>query len=187
MVKRVFLIHGWGGRPDKDWLPWLEVELEKKGFDVFNLTMPDTDSPKQAAWVEHLAATVGTSDEQCYFIGHSLGVIAILRYLESLENDADVGGAVLVAGFDTDLGIEELRDFFRTTIDWDGIKSHCKSFVSIQSDNDPYELAKYNEVFKAKLGAEIILEHNMRHFTDTDGITELPIALQKLLETSGTA
>lgn len=186
MVKRVFFVHGWGGKPEKDWLPWLEEELEKRGFAVFNLAMPDTDNPKQAAWVEHLKHTVATSDGQCYFVGHSLGVIAILRYLEGLPEGAKVGGVVLVAGFDNDLGIEELRDFFKTPIDWEGIKTHCKRFVSIQSDNDPYDLAKYNDVFNEKLGAEIILEHNMRHFTDTDGITELPIVLQKLLEISDT-
>ena len=30
MKKRVFIIHGWGGKPDEHWLPWLEEELAKK-------------------------------------------------------------------------------------------------------------------------------------------------------------
>ena len=34
-MKRVFIIHGWGGYPEEGWLPWLKKELEKNGFKVF--------------------------------------------------------------------------------------------------------------------------------------------------------
>jgi len=30
-MKRVFIIHGWGGNPEEGWLPWLKKELEAKG------------------------------------------------------------------------------------------------------------------------------------------------------------
>jgi len=32
MVKRIFIIHGWGGSPDEPLLRWLKSELEKNGF-----------------------------------------------------------------------------------------------------------------------------------------------------------
>ncbi len=184
MGKRVFLVHGWGGYPEEGWRPWLKEELEKRGFNVFNLAMPNADNPKQAEWVAHIRQEVKTADEDTYFVGHSLGVIAILRYLETLPPEQSVGGVVMVAGFDNDLGISELSDFFRAPIDWKKIGSHSDSFTSIESDNDPYELLRYNEIFRKKLHAEAIIEHNVFHFSADDGITELPIVLKKLLEIS---
>lgn len=75
--------------------------------------MPHTDHPKMQAWVRHLKKVVGTPDKDCYFVGHSLGCITILLYLESLHGNQEVGGVVLVAGFTSDLGYEELHSFFR--------------------------------------------------------------------------
>lgn len=179
-MKRVFVIHGWAGSPEEGWRPWLRKNLENRGFQVAIPAMPDTSYPKQAAWVSHIQEVVGDVDEQAFFIGHSLGCIAILRFLESLPKNKKVGGVILVAGFDDDLGVAELSDFFTTPIDWGKIMTHADSFVSIESDNDPYDLAKYNAVFKEKLRAKTILEHNMKHFSGDDGIVELPIVLSEL-------
>ena len=184
MTKRVFIIHGWGGYPEEGWRPWVREKLVAKGFEVFLPAMPNTDHPKQHAWTNHLQNIVGKPDIETYFIGHSLGCISILRYLEILEPNTKVGGVILVAGFDDGLGVPELHDFFRTPINWEKIKSHSDNFVSIESDNDPYGLLKYNDVFKNKLNAETIIAHNMKHFSGNDGITELPIVLEYLLKFS---
>lgn len=184
MGKRVFVIHGWGGYPDEGWRPWLQKELEQKGYEVHIPAMPSTEDPKQDAWVNHIKGIVGRPDEESYFVGHSLGCIAILRFLESLPEGTKVGGVIMVAGFDDDLGVNELSDFFTTPVDWEKIRTHTDSFVSIESDNDPYELAKYNEVFKEKLHAKTILEHSMKHFSGDDGIKELPVVIKELQQLS---
>lgn len=184
MVKRAFLIHGWEGYPEEGWLPWLKNELEKKGFKVFIPAMPDTNHPKMDAWVEHLIKTVGAPDEDCFFVGHSLGCIAILRYLETLEENQRIGGVVLIAGFSDDLKFKELSSFFVEHINWIKINSHCGKFVSIHSDNDPYVPLGYGDVFKEELNAELVIKHNMKHFSGDDGITELPVALDSILKMS---
>lgn len=184
MKKMAFLIHGWGGYPEESWLPWLKNKLEKKGFEVFVPVMPDTNHPKMDAWLEHLEKLVGTPDEECYFVGHSLGCITILRYLETLEGGKKVGGAVLVAGFSDHLNIRDLGTFFETPIVWEKIKLRCGNFVAIHSDNDPYVPLKHADVFKEKLGAEIIVEHGMKHFSGDDGVNELPVALESVLKIS---
>ncbi len=182
MKKRVFLIHGWEGYPEEGWRPWLKKELEKKGFIVNVPTMPCTKHPKMNEWVTHLIKIIGEPDENCYFVGHSLGCIAILRYLERLRGNQKIGGVILVAGFISDLGYEELKSFFMKPIDWDKIKSHCAQFIAIHSDNDQYVSLHYGKLFKEKLNAEIIIEHNMHHFSGDDGIDVLPIALQSVLK-----
>jgi len=46
MIKRFYLIHGWGGSQETAWFIWLRKELEKNGFEVHSPDMPDTTNPK---------------------------------------------------------------------------------------------------------------------------------------------
>lgn len=181
-MKRVYLIHGWNGAPDEGWRPWLQSELKQREFTVFNLSMPSPAYPKQHEWVEHMQQEIGVPDEETYLVGHSLGSVAILRYLEALGVSERIGGAILVAGFTDDLGIEALSNFFLTPLHWEKIQRAAETFVSIQSDNDPYNLQIYNEEFKKYLNAEIFVEHDKKHFSGNDGVIELPIAFETLLK-----
>src|SRR3989338_169649 len=98
-MKRVFIVHGWGGHPEEGWFPWLKKELEAKGFKVFVPQLPDAENPRIQKWVPKLAETVGVPDEETYFVGHSMGCQTIARYLESLPAEIKIGGAIFVAGF----------------------------------------------------------------------------------------
>lgn len=187
MLKRVFLIHGWEGSPEGGWFPWLKQELIKQGFEVISPAMPNSNKPQMMEWVDYLKTAVGEADEHCYFIGHSLGCITILRYLEQLQPEKKVGGAILVAGFTSNLGYEELTNFFTDNgqLNWGKIKSHCKNFVAIHSDNDPLVSTHYGErFFGGYLGANYILMHEMGHFSSGDGIKELPIVFESITKIS---
>jgi len=184
-MKRAIIIHCWEGTPEYCWYPWLKQELESKGFHVEVSAMPDTEHPRQDAWVPKLRELIGKPDEELILIGHSVGCITILRYLESLQANKKIKGAVLVAGFTDDLGYEELKNYFETPIDFEAIKSHCPKFVAIHSDNDPYVNLKHADIFKEKLNAEIIVKKGMGHFSgeieDEEACTELPDALDAVL------
>ncbi len=118
----------------------------------------------------------------CYFVGHSLGCMAILRYIETLKEGHEIGGAVFIAGFTDNLGHKELDSFFSNPIGWDKIKARCKKSVSIHSDNDPEVPPRHADIFREKLGARTVVEHGMKHFSGGDGITELPVVLLSLLD-----
>ena len=186
-MKKAFLIHGWGGSPEEGWRPWLKEKLEKKGFEVYIPSMPDTNHPKMDAWLKRLSDTVGIPDRDCYFVGHSLGCITILRYLERLKENQKIKGVVLVAGF-SDIKItvgkdettDEISTFFKTKLDFEKIKKHCDRFIAIHSDNDPYVPIKYATIFKEKLNAEIVINKNMKHFSGDEGVKELPAILEAM-------
>lgn len=185
-MKRAFLIHGWESYPEEGWRPWLKKELEKRKFEVIVPKMPDAINPTYDKWVpclEKIAKPVARND---YFVGHSLGCITILRFIENLKQDEKVGGAVLVAGFGHDLEYDgykrELSSFFAKPVNWEKIKRHCPKFVSIHSDDDPWVPIKHSQLFKEKLNAKLIIEHGMKHFSGDDGIGKLPSALNALLE-----
>lgn len=193
MAKRVFIIHGWGGNPHEAWLPWLKTELEKEGFVVEVPTMPQTNEPTIAVWVEYLAKTVGEPDNDTYFVGHSIGCQAIMRYLATLE-DTKVGGCVFVAGW---FKLENMEDateekiaepWLTTPIDFAKVRAATPNITVILSDNEPYgAVAENKELFEKALGATVHVEHNKGHFSEDNGITELPEALEAIQAMSGDA
>ena len=189
MKKRVFIIHGWDGYPEEGWFPWLKLELESCGFEVQVPAMPETAAPKIEVWVPHLAKLVGEPDEQTYFIGHSIGCQTILRYLENLSVGKKIGGVVLVAGWFvlSDLETEEEKiigkPWIETPIDFMKIKSASDNFVLILSADDPVVPYEENKkLFEEKLSTSIIVEYARGHFSGSDGVTELPSALEAILE-----
>ncbi|MBI4136409.1 MAG: alpha/beta hydrolase [Candidatus Vogelbacteria bacterium] len=188
-MKRVFIIHGWDGYPAEGWFPWLKQELEKKNFQVVVPAMPEPAEPKIETWLAHLAKVVGQVDNNTFFVGHSIGCQAVLRYLESLSDNQIAGGVALVAGWinrlDGDLSPEELiiaKPWIETPINLSKIKRRAKKFTAIFSDNDKFtRLTEENErIFGDELGAKIVVEHNRGHFSGRDGVTELPNVLEAI-------
>lgn len=183
--KRVIIIHCWEGYPDYCWYPQTKKELEEKGFLVEIPEMPETNLPHLTKWLSKLTEVAKNPDEKLYLIGHSLGCITILRYLESLKDDQIVGGVIFVAGFTGDLGYKELENFFQTPINFTKIKNNARNFVVIHSDNDPYVSLKYGREFQEKLGAKLIIKPNMGHFSgpidNEESCTQLPEVSQSLI------
>lgn len=186
-MKRVFIIHGWGGYPQEGWRPWLKSQLEKHALEVVIPKMPDKDHPIARKWVQHLSKIIRNPSTNDFLVGHSLGCITILRYLETLEDKQNIGGAVFVAGFAKKPIFEgDMSSFLNRPINWQKIKSHCPKFIAIHSDNDPYVPLSYADDFNNNLAAKIIIEHNMLHFSGDDNppCLQLPSALNALLEIS---
>lgn len=190
MNKRVFIVHGWDGHPEEGWFPWLKKELEARRYEVIVPQLPEAGSPRIQNWVPKLAEVVGTADKQTYFVGHSMGCQAIARYLVTLPEVVQVGGAVFVGGYFKHLtGLEDDSDvretdkhWLDTPLDLAKVRSHLPKSVAIFSDDDPWVPLDNQDDFKNKLGSEIVVEHNAGHFSGIrDGTTELPIVLEKLL------
>ncbi len=197
MEKRVFLVHGWEGRPDNHWFPWLSWELKARGFEVYAITMPNPDEPKVSEWISAIKSAVGRPTAETYFVGHSLGCIAIVRYIVQMPVKAKIGGCIFVAGFSGDLNIPEIAEFYlppqtaargqnadRTRTDaefFESAKQHCDKFVTIFSDNDECVPMARSLEFQKALGAKGILERGKGHFSKSEGVDALPSAFNELM------
>ena len=181
--KRVFIIHQWDGNPDEGWLSWLSDELKKKGFEVIAPQMPNTGEPKIGEWVSFLADLAGEPDERTFFVGHSIGCQAIMRYLEAIYPQK-VGGAVFVAGWfhlENLEGPEEeaiAKPWIETPINFEKVRNAANNFTVILSDADPYVPLGDKEIFEEKLGAKVIMQKDEGHFTEDDNVTEIPEILK---------
>ena len=180
MQKRVFIIHGFQGTPDGGWKPWVAEQLKERGFEVHVPAMPNPDYPKKEEWVEMIGKTVGEPLETDVFIGHSLGTIAVLRYLESLKAGQRVGKVILIAGFYEDLGEPEIANFTDTPVDWDAVHARCSRFEVIHSDDDDSVYPQFAQRLANQLRVPIEMHQGYGHFSSGDGITELPLLIPKV-------
>jgi hypothetical protein len=189
-MKKVFVIHGWEGNPSNAWFPWLRKELEKINFETIIPDMPDTDEPEINSWVNKIKDVVGVPNKDTYFVGHSIGCQAVMRYLESLPEDTKIGGCVFVAGFfslnhlETEEEKEIAKPWLEIPINLEKIKSVINKSVAIFSDNDPDVDLSEKDIFESKLGSKIIIEHNKGHFSDDANVFELCSVLDSLIKIS---
>lgn len=195
MSKRVFIIHGWGGDPQEGWFPWLKTELEQKEYEVHIPAMPGTNDPKKDAWLQTITDAIGIPDEETYLVGHSLGGMTILLYLQSLPENVRIGGAVFVAPvageetmterIDQEEGTRAiLHPWIAKPIDWMSVRNHGKNFAAVFSDNDRWIRTETEKIFQEKLGAKTVMLQGMKHFSGDDGVTELPEVLESIVTMS---
>ncbi len=181
-MKKVIIVHGWGGSPDENWLPWLKNELEKLNYEVIVPSMPDTETPVINSWVEHLSKITGVPDSETYFIGHSIGCQTILRYLETINQS--VGGAIFVSGW---FNLENLEDeeeeavakpWIETPINLEKVRSVLPKSILIISDDDPYGAFKENTQKFAEIMVHAVVLPNAGHITES----QEPAILSQFLE-----
>ena len=187
-MKKVFMIHGFLGRPNGGWRPWLMAELNKDKIYACSLPMPTPEAPQKAEWVKTIGNVVGDPNEEIFLVGHSLGAPAILRYLESLPEGKKIGGAILVSSPSSVLNPEnkesklrKIDNFLDTTFNYEYIKQKSKNFCVVHGENDDKVSLEHAKIISESLGCEKIIIPNMGHLDDNECF-ELPETLQALLK-----
>jgi len=186
-MKRAIIVHCWGGRSNYAWYQSVAGQLEERGYQVQVPDMPNTDEPRLDTWVPYLRDLIDQPDDELVLIGHSIGTVAIMRYLETLDNDQQIDKAILVAGFTDQLGFRELENFFETRLNFLAIKTKVRNgFVAIQSDDDPYVSEQYGTRLQEELGASLIIKHSAGHMSGAvdgkESCTELPEVAESLVK-----
>lgn len=191
-MKTVYIIHGWGGSPDEPLHKWLKKNLEERGYKVVIPEMPETETPHINTWVNKIEETVKLK-EQAVLIGHSIGCQAILRYLSKLGLGEKVNKVVFIAPWsrlnmdvieaEGERSVEIANEWINTPINFvDAMRHIEEKVVAIFSDNDPVVPLSEKDVFKKEMNAEIIIENGKGHFTEDDGVVELPVALEAIIK-----
>jgi predicted alpha/beta hydrolase family esterase len=182
-MKKVFMVHGFNGEPNGGWRPWLMGELAKKDIYACALPMPASEKPEKEEWIKTIKKAVGVPNEEIFLVGHSLGVPAVLRYLETLDKNQKIGGAVLVSGPTFEIkkdGYEKVNKFLNKPFNFEQIKNACKNFAIIHGDNDksvPFSDAEY---LSKNLSCNLISIPNGGHLGGHEGFYELPQLLESL-------
>ncbi|MBP9711841.1 MAG: serine hydrolase family protein [Candidatus Pacebacteria bacterium] len=184
-MKKVFMVHGFQGEPNGGWRPWLMGKLARMDIWACALSMPTPAKPLAQEWVNKIASEVGQPDDETFLVGHSLGVPAVLRYLDSLPDGANFGGALLASGFarkiedDTN---DDINNFAAQPFNFEHIKKVCKNFVVVHGDNDSSVPFEHAAELSKSLNCKLITIPNGGHLNGSSGWHELPEALEALTE-----
>ena len=186
------ILHGYTGRNDKNFIPWLKHELEQRGAKVQAPQLPNTDNPTEVEQVQHVLDNVAF-DENTVLIGHSLGGLVAMRVLEKLPHKIHhlmlVAPAILPQFYqgnddiDTKTG-ERKRfiDHFSYDFDFDKISSQAVHKTILQDNNDSKSRKPSMQYIADNIGATLYKTvANKRHFV----AEQEPFILEKLLANEG--
>ena len=182
------ILHGYTGRNDKNFIPWLKHELEQRGAKVQAPQLPNTDNPTEVEQVQYVLDHV-QFDENTVLIGHSLGGLVAMRVLEKLPHKIHhlmlVAPAVLRQFYqgsddiDTETG-ERKRfiDHFSYDFDFGKISSQAVHKTILQDNNDSESRKPSMRYIADNIGATLCKTvANKRHFV----AEQEPFILEKLL------
>lgn len=179
----VHIVHGYTASPADHWFPWLRRVLAQAGIETRIHAMPDSARPRPEAWRAHLAQEIGVPGTRDILLGHSLGCITLLHYLQQLSEPASAGGLILVAGFDQVLpGLPELEPFVRPAYDPDKIRRIAPRRISIASRDDGVVPYPFSVALAERIGSSLYAVEHGGHFLGREGFTELPLVRDQVLQ-----
>lgn len=176
----IYIVHGYSASPSEHWFPWLKEELEQRGAAVSIVDLPSPNNPQPDEWQKALENQVSELDRTTYFVTHSLGSIALLRYLESATINERIGGYILVSGFNGSLPtLPQLDSFKKIGIDYKRLVQITGNRVVIAALDDASVPHALTEKLAESLDANFISVERGGHFLDSDGFTEFPLLLSE--------
>lgn len=196
MGKRLCIVPRWGGTQSMEWYPWLRRQQVASRFEtILGPDIDDPGTPTIDAWVDSITRACGSDAAALagtYFVGHSVGCQAIVRYLASLpaagQSGPRVAGCLLVAAWWT---VDEPWDTIRPwlhgapeapPLDLDRVRAACDRFVVLLSDNDPFtaDWQTTRAEWQERVGADVRLIPGAAHFNATEA-PEVTSALAELV------
>ena len=174
------IAHGWADDPSHGWIDWLQRELSKREIQATAPRFPEPKRPDIPAWMRVFDETVGQPDKGLVLVGHSLGCLIILRYLSDLASGVKIAGIVLVAGM-VETANWKPPALFDPPLDFEKVKTAVRKRICIYSDDDDKVLPERTKELAGLIDADLVLDPGKGHFAGLHGCTELPSALQAVL------
>lgn len=182
-IMRIILIHGFNASPEQNFHPWLSQRLREAGHEVLTPTLPlrsDTELNLPEV-VESLRHQVGLLKNNDILLGHSLGALMILHYLEAVEM-TETPRAVVLVGAPWKVLRPELRRLFFVDLDAEVLMWKAREFVVVHSSDDALVPLEHGKKLASSLKATFVETDQCDHFMGA----EYPIlfdTLQKIVVT----
>ncbi|MBV9575980.1 MAG: alpha/beta hydrolase [Gammaproteobacteria bacterium] len=183
----VFIIHGAYGYPEENWFNWLKIELYQLGVNCYVPQFPTPQNQSLANWMQLFNQSYQhLTTPNSILIGHSLGAVFCLRWLE--EQDCLLRAVVLAGVFIDYLGIEKFdsinSSFLAEDFNWKHIAKRSQEFACFHGENDPYVPKQHVEQVVNQLGAKKIIISQGGHLNTAANFSQFPhllIYLKNLL------
>ncbi|MFH1089521.1 MAG: alpha/beta fold hydrolase [Candidatus Uhrbacteria bacterium] len=180
---RIILIHGFNASPDMNFHPWLRAELQDKGFEVVSVRL-DLQVGQELNFpliMEEIKKQIGYLKNDDILLGHSLGALLMLQYLQAAEMFETPRAVILVAA-PWKVSRPELRQLFVDELDADVIMWKAREFVVVHSKDDKMVPLEHGKKLAEVLRARFIEREADDHFM----AAEYPVLRDLILEISNT-
>jgi predicted alpha/beta hydrolase family esterase len=162
---RVILLHGFNANPDMNFHPWLKRELEDRGFSVVVpklelLAGQELDFPQL---FEEMKKQIGYLKKDDILLGHSLGALLLLQYLEAIEMVETPRAMILVAA-PWKVSRPELRRLFVDELDADVLMWKAREFVVVHSKDDKLVPFEHGQKLAESLKARFVATSSDDHY-----------------------
>ncbi len=147
--------------------PWLAVELRARGFEVLapRLNLKAGEDIRLSDVLEALREQVGPLSGDDILLGHSLGGLMMLQYLEAAEMDAPPRAALLVAS-PWHVNNPALRHLFIADFDAEVLMWKAREFFVIHSSDDKLVPMDHGRKWAEVLKARFIQTEGDGHYMD---------------------
>lgn len=174
---RIVLIHGYNSGPDQNYNPWLAEQLRAKGFEVIAPKLPLEGEPDAMLCIDALVQAVGRLDDKTIIVGHSLGAVLALRYIEAAEA-ASIPRAVVLVGAPWQTKSEKIKNLFLSEFDYDVVAWKAKEFVIVHDKEDKLVPFDHALKYQKMLNGELVETTSNDHFMDA----QYPILLETIVK-----
>jgi len=189
-MSKIVVSHAYGANEDSVWFPYLAERLATYGHQVTVPNLPDTGAPRLEPWRKAFgeAALAAGPTESTVLVGHSIGGVNVLRFLEQHDSEThgQFAGVLLVATPAHEVGYDELAGFFEGGFDWNRIRRSARRFRVLQAMDDPVSVPDPTEHVRLLvngLGAAAVVTPTGGHFGATpDDHVEVPEAVRLVTE-----
>ncbi|MBD3840804.1 MAG: serine hydrolase family protein [Campylobacterales bacterium] len=174
-MKKVLILHGWGGSDYPHWQAWLACELIKLNYTVSFPLLPNKDEPKLQQWLEYLKVEFDHFQPD-FVVCHSLANILWLHFVEKYMIEP-IEKLMLVAPVRINCEIKEISSFFPYPLPSD---LQAKEAIMAGSTNDIYLSSEEAITLASKLNVGLKILEDAGHINASSGFGELPCALEWL-------
>ena len=170
--RKILILHGWESAPQEHWFWKAKEKFEKAGAEVFVPKMPGAYFPKKEEWLKVVADY--HPDENWTLIGHSLGGVAVLKYLESATEN--IHQTILIATPAEPMKFNPIANFFTRPpslrsgvsgqaggFEYQNIKQRAGQIDIITEDDDPVVPLDHAKILAKNLDAKLHIHRGYTH------------------------
>jgi len=171
-MKKVLILHGWGGSDEPHWQSWLARQLQEKNYEVSFPSLPNRDLPQFEEWMDTLKIEFDAFQPDIV-VCHSLANILWFHFIEN-NTIKELDKLMLVAPVRKSCNIEELNGFFPYPIP---SNLNAKEIIMVGSTNDPYLSVDEAIQLHAELNVGLKILDDAGHINAESGYGELSCAV----------
>ena len=171
-MRRATILHGTDGTPEINWLPWLALELQSRGYEVFAPLLPENHTPNRLVYDAFLGEQKWDYSDNL-LVGHSSGATTAINLLSSSDWFPRVKRTILVGTFLNEDLLDEASWYekgqfdhlFQDSVDMEKMKDRCKDIIFVHGDNDPYCSFEDASKFCSELKGKMVTVKNGLHLS----------------------